>query len=39
MIVYFFIQKCFKCDYGHYKVLSVIMAITVQSTVAFGTRE
>jgi len=24
-----FIQNCFKCDYDHYKVLSVIMTITV----------
>jgi len=26
-----FIQNCFKCDYDHYKVLSVIMTITSQS--------
>jgi len=30
MIAYFFIQNCFRCDYDHYKVLSVIMTITVQ---------
>jgi len=36
MKAYFFIQNCFKCDYYHYKVLSVIMTITVQGTVAFG---
>ena len=29
MIVYFFIHNCFKCDYDHYKVFSVIMTITV----------
>ena len=36
MKAYFFIQNRFKCDYYHYKVLSVIMTITVQGTVAFG---
>jgi len=29
MIAYFFIQNCFRCDYDHYKVFTVIMAITV----------
>jgi len=30
MIVYFFIQNCFVCDYDQYKVLSmIIMTITV----------
>ena len=29
MIDYLFIQNCFKCDYDHYKVVSVIMSITV----------
>jgi len=30
MIAYLFIQDCFnKCDYDHYKVLSVIVTITV----------
>ena len=29
MIAYLFIQNCFRCDYDHYKVLSVIMTITV----------
>ena len=28
-MAYFFFQNCFKCDYDHYKVLSVIMTITV----------
>jgi len=28
MIAYFFIHNCFKCDYDHYKALSVIMTIT-----------
>jgi len=28
MIAYFAIQNRFKCDYDHYKVLSVIMTIT-----------
>jgi len=36
MMAYLFIQNCFKCDYDHYKVLSVIMTITVQSNVAYG---
>ena len=36
MIAYVFIHNIFKCDHNHYKVLSVIMTITVQSTVAFG---
>jgi len=27
--VSFFIQNCFKCDYDHYKVLNMIMTITV----------
>jgi len=27
MIAYVFIQNCFKCDYDHSKVLSVIMTI------------
>jgi len=30
MIDRFFNQNCFKCDYDHRKVLSVIMTITVQ---------
>jgi len=29
MMAYFFIQIVFKCDYDHYKVLSVVMTITV----------
>ena len=29
MIAYLFIQNCFRCDYDHYKVLSVIMTIAV----------
>jgi len=29
MIAYFFIQNYFKCYYDHYKVLSVLMTITV----------
>jgi len=29
MIAYFFVQNCFKRDYDHYKVLSVIMTFTV----------
>ena len=28
IIAYFFIHNCFKCDYDHYEVLSVIMTIT-----------
>jgi len=31
-----FHSKLFKCHDDHYKVLSVIMTITVRSTVAFG---
>jgi len=29
MIDYLLIQNCFKCDYDHYKVVSMIMNITV----------
>jgi len=29
MIAYFFIQNCFRCDYDHYKVMTVIMTIAV----------
>jgi len=29
MIAYFFVQNCFKCDYDHLKVLSVIITIKV----------
>ena len=29
MTAYFFIQKCFKCVYDHYKILSAIMITTV----------
>jgi len=29
MVAYFSIKNSFKCDYDHYKVLSVIMTITV----------
>ena len=29
-------QKCFKCDYNHYEVLSVIMTIAVLLPLAFS---
>jgi len=35
-MAYFFTENCVKCDHDYYKVLSVIMTITVQSTVAYG---
>jgi len=32
MIAYYLIQNCCKCDYDHYKVLSVIMTVLLHFT-------